>query len=156
MVERTLLRDVFFGALIFAMLSAGVVGLLNLVTTDCEKEGCETINLFRDSNREEVELFNRTFNIQNRIMDNVSTLRTQIEELTAEPDLNAITLSVAFVKSAWVSIKTIIRSFGFMTTAIGGLESFLGIPTWFTVLAIGVLTTILIFAILSMIFGKNI
>ncbi len=155
-MSRIIPRDFFYAVVIFVMLVAGITSVLSMVTTESKDYGGATVNLFADSNRSEIAHFNDTFNKQTQIVNKTRKLKDDLSDLQPETTLEAITLPVAFIKTAWDMIDFIISSFGFMDSAIQGLSGFLHLPTWTTILIIALISILFIFSILSMIFGKDI
>lgn len=98
--------------------------------------------------------FQDTFNVYDNVTAEVGTLRSNIED--ADTDFGAFGVLNSLISSAWQSLKLLFTSFGFMDAVFRGLETFLGIPAWVSTLVILLATVLLVFAIFSAIFQRDI
>ncbi len=154
-MARIIPRDFFYAAIIFTMLTTGIVGLLTLVQ-EGDSAGGGTSNIFEDSDVDEIVAFNRTFNIQENVTGKMDLLKTKLGEITVKGDATVITAAGALISSSWIMIVIIKDSFGLMNSAFEGMVSFLGVPIWVPVLIITLIIAMFMFSIISFIFKKDI
>lgn len=137
-------RHYIMGIIIFTFFIMGGVAMLSELT--------DAKDTYGDS--EKYLEFNQTFNK----IDNVTTEINELEEgiATQEADIGAFGMLNSLISGAWSSLKILFRSFGFMNTAINGLNSFFGVPAWIPLLIILMVTVLIVFAIFSAIFQREI
>jgi len=99
--------------------------------------------------------FNNTFNVYNNITEEVVDLKVGVENSTST-EFGALGVLSSLISTSWQTLKLIVKSLDFMDVAFTGMASFLGIPSWVGGLIILLVTTLLVFAIYSAIFQRDI
>lgn len=97
--------------------------------------------------------FNKTFNKMNDVTGAVDDLQGGIEN--ADTDFGVFGVLNSLISSAWQSLKLLFTSLGFMTTAFGGMTTMFGVPAWIPLIFASIITVIIIFAIYSAIFQRD-
>jgi hypothetical protein len=149
------IRDHFIGISIFVIVVLCGISIITLINSgDPNGDGSDAIpNLVDQSS---LNSFNRSVNVANKLNDDIVHLSEAIANLKPKLDLvSIITLPVAFVQTGWATISFIIDSFSLMTTPLSALSGFLGIPEFVVNIVVGMLSLILIFGVLGLIFGKE-
>lgn len=104
-------------------------------------------------NSQQVTDFNTTFDKMNDITQVSNDLRGSIEN--ADTDFGAFGVLNSLISSAWQSLKLLFTSLSFMGDAYAALSTFFGVPAWIPGLLGGIVVIILIFAIWSAIFQRD-
>lgn len=146
-------RHYISAMVIFSLLVLGVFYSINLVEKGSLGDGSDKVTGFVQGDR--LNEFNRSFNKVDNLTNDVENLKLKITQLKPENIVDVISLPIAFVQSAWAAMQVIIGMFGFMDSAFEGLSAMLGIPSWITSLIILLVIVALVFAILTIIFGKE-
>ena len=120
--------------------------------------GVDIITKFEEASpgfvdQEKFKTFNKTFNQMENLDDNVDNLK-EATQTDADPGLFGFL--DALVGTAWSAIKSIFTSLSFMNTVFGGLYTIFGIPAYVGNLIITAITIILVFAIFTVVFQREI
>lgn len=151
-----LMRHYVIAGLIFTLMVIGVVSTITLIEKgEPSGDGSEKVTNFMDEDA--VTKMNRSLNSYDRLSSDINEMKENIKSLNPETTLEAITLPVAFIKSSWSVVKLIIDLFDFMTSAFTGVLGNLGVyvPSWVADIIILIVSTFLVFSIISLIFGKD-
>lgn len=155
-MARTIIRDFFYGVVIFAILVSGIVGLMATIQ-DTEEHPKVEIDLFDTPGVNELVDFNETFNVYDELDEQKETLEQVVSNTTVKESDNIVSLAGAVIQTSWAGIQFIVSSFGFMNKAIEGLSAPpLNIPKFVPALIILLITLLFVFVILSIIFQKDI
>lgn len=157
---RMIIRDYFFGVIVLLLISLTVTSLVVLMINGEGGNSETAVNNFMQGRAdEEVQQFNNTFNVvEQNLTNQITTLQSKINKLQVDTGggLNAISLSVAFISTAWDAVKFIFGSFLFANPAIKGLTGYLSIPPWVTGLVIVSIIVFFILSVLSILFNRDI
>lgn len=99
--------------------------------------------------------FNTTFNKFNDITGEVDDLKAGIEDAEPGQDYGTLGVLSALISSGWNTLQLLFQSFSFMDDVFNGLSDVFGIPGWVPALLIALVTVILVFAIYSAIFQRE-
>ena len=147
-------RHFVLGGIIFTMLIVGVFSVISLVNSGSPTgDGSDAVIGFAQSNQ--LTEFNKSFNKIDNFTTDVNKLKTKFTELKPEGALETITLPIAFITTAWAAISVVGDIFGFMNSSFEGLTAWLGIPSWIPTLIILIVIVVLVFGVLTIIFGKE-
>ena len=146
-------RHYIISGIIFTMMIVGIFSVLNLVDKGGSGDGSDTLSNFVPGN--ELVEFNRSFNKIDNLTQDVNRLKQSVSDLKPENTLEIISLPVAFVQSAWATMKIVIGMFSFMDSALEGLSALLGVPSWIIDLIVLLVIVVIVFGILAVIFGKD-
>lgn len=136
-------RTYLYGIIIFTFFIVGGVYILSELTTQNPSV----------TNSTKYAQFNSSFNKLEDVSSNVGELE---EGLTgSETDFGAFGALNALISSAWQSLVLMFTSFDFMNDVFNGLTSVFGVPAWIPTLVILLVTVMLVFAIYSAIFQKE-
>jgi hypothetical protein len=121
--------------------------------------GVSMISQFRASDTsfgdgDDFEQFNKTFNVLDTATLKVDTLKNNTADLDSTPGLLGM-LNTLYI-SGWNTLTLLFSSFSFMTVAFNGLGTFFGVPGWASSIIVSVVTIIILFAVLSAIFQREI
>lgn len=153
MPMRTLPRDFFFAVIVFTMLTAGTVAIVNEVRLgSMGTTGNPDLMAGSDAN---MDYFNSTFNIYENITGKTDEMASRIGKLTVDKPTDVLTIGGALVSTAWSTIVFVFSSLGMMNSAIQGISGFLSIPAWIPQLVISLIMILFIFSILTVVFGKE-
>lgn len=98
-------------------------------------------------------IFNNTVNKAGSYDDTLTSLQATIE--LTEPEQGPFGFLNSLVKSTWRTFKDIISNFGFITTALKGMVTSFGLPTFIITVLSGLILTVFAFGILSVVFNRN-
>lgn len=146
-------RHYIIAGIIFTLLVLGVFSSINMVEKGSLGDKSDAVSGFIQGDG--LTEFNRSFNKIDNLTTDITDLKTKIKELKPENTLEIISLPVAFVQSAWAAMKVVINMFGFMDSAFEGLSGMLGVPSWIPALLILIVIVVLVFGVLTVIFGKE-
>lgn len=135
-------RTYVIGILLFGIIITGFVSLFSQVGDD----------LRGDESEISVEQFNKTFNQLDNAKESTENLKNKLTG--DDKDWGIWGVLNALIGSAWETLKILFTSFSFMNVAFYGLAMF-GIPSWFISGIIAIITTILVFAVISAILKWN-
>lgn len=137
-------RHYIIGIIAFTFIIMGGVGILNIY----KNAGAAFIDT------EEFTRFNETFNK----MDDVTTVVGDMESniVNDEGDYGLLGVLNSLISTGWNTLKLLFSSLSFMDGVFKGLSSFFGVPTWVGGLIILFVSTILVFAIFSAVFQREI
>jgi len=151
---KILPRHFFYAIIVFSMLIAGGFSVISEVRD--MSRGAETgVEIM---SQEDITHYNESLSVQD-LETNVDEIKDKIEDLKPESKwgvIDALSLPIAFIQIAWDAVKLVITSFGMMDDSIEGLADVFGLPGWVSTFAILLIVALLIFSILSLIFGKDI
>ncbi len=157
-------RHFFYATIVFTMLISGMVTILSLVISGSSGDGDSQVDDLLSSQGgglssvQQLEAWNRTFNVFDDLTDDITTVKEDIEEVGAKEQTfleSAITLPVAFIQTSWGVVRFIFKSFGFVDEAFRGLATVLHLPTWIPTLIISLLVVMFIFSVITLMFGKE-
>jgi hypothetical protein len=97
--------------------------------------------------------FNRTFNKLDRAMNATKGLENTITN--SENDYGPLGAVGSLFATGWNALKGIFSSFSFIGEILIGVSSFFGIPTFITGAIISIISIVIVFAIFSAIFSKE-
>lgn len=144
-MARTIIRDLFFGFVIFTLFLVGGVSMMGI---------------FNDSNSEftsdeKFVEFNRSMNKLGDVTTSVGSLE---DKIGADPEEDRGVLGVlgTLIGGAWNALKTLVNSLSFMGDAFKGLSTTFGVPLWITNLGALLILIITIFALYSALFQREI
>lgn len=144
-MARTIIRDLFFGFVLFTLFLVGGVSMMGI---------------FNDSNSEftsdeKFVEFNRSMNKLGDVTTSVGSLE---DKVLADPEEDRGILGVlgTLIGGAWNALKTLVSSLNFMGDAFKGLSTTFGVPLWMTSLAALLITILIIFALYSALFQREI
>jgi len=140
---ETLPRHYIIAIIVFTMVIMGGIGFISSFFAD----NMEKV----DSDK--FQSFNKTFNQYDALQQKVDSLEDATQ---SDPDPGLFGFLDSLVSAAWTSIKTVLTSFGFMATVFGGLTTIFGFPAWVGALIMSIITILVVFAIFSAIFQKEI
>lgn len=152
---RLLLRDYFYAAIVFTLVSTGIIYMITTVTSQDNNMGDDTtVPDLMDSDK--ISNLNTSLATNGSVVRRVETLQSELKNLKVEDPLDALTLPAAFVKTSWSVVTLMMSSIGFMNVALESMSTYLGIPGWVPPLLIVLIGALLVFTIISLIFGKDI
>jgi hypothetical protein len=139
----TLPRHYIIGIVMFGFLIVGGMSMLGIFagTSDTFATG------------EKYTQFNNTFNVLDDVTDQVESMEESITE--ADTDFGIFGVLNALISSAWQTLKLLFSSLSFMDGVFFGLSSVFGVPGFIPGTIILLVTVILIFAIFSAIFQRE-
>lgn len=98
--------------------------------------------------------FNDSFNVMNNVIVEVDSLENKITN--ASTDFGAFGVLNSLISTGWNTLKLLPASLSFMDSAYRGMSEVFGVPAWIPMLIAAIVTVIIIFAILSAIFQREI
>jgi len=137
-------RHYIIGIILFTLFIIGGIAMIGEFRT--------VDSSFVDNNK--FASFNNTFNVYDDVTTEVGGLKGNIEN--ADTDFGLFGVLNSLISSAWQTLRLLFTSFGFMDAVFNGLEGFLGVPGWVGALLILLVTVLLVFAIYSAIFQRDI
>jgi len=144
-MANVLPRHFVYGAILFTLIIVGGVAMLNEFNNNSASLLAET---------EHYADFNATFNKFNELNDSVDTLTGSLDK--TNPDVKDGTFLGDLIRGSWSTLKTIGTSFEFMSDGFNGLTEFFGVPAWIPALLISLVGIMLVFAIWSAVFQREI
>lgn len=124
------------GIILFGIIITGFVSMFSQVGNDLQGSGEEM----------SISQFNTTFNKLNEAKAGTDNLKNRL--IGDDKDWGIWGVLNALIGSSWETLKIMFTSLDFMQSAFFGLVAF-GIPDWFIGGILAIITTILIFAIIS-------
>ena len=103
----------------------------------------------------EYEGFNNTVNEFNEYTATIEELETKTRNFTASEG-GAFSFLNNLINQGWQTLRLMWQSFSFIGTAINNLGTMFGVPNFAVVLLVAILIAIFVFAVLSVIFGRNV
>lgn len=143
-MTEVLPRHYLIGILIFTLFIVGGVSIFSIL-----EEGQTG---FTDDDR--YNRFNRSFNTLNDVTDSVGELENTVDD--ADTDFGTFGVLNSLINSAWQGLKLMLSSFTFMDDAFEGMEDVFGIPWWIPAIISLLVTVLILFAIYSAIFQRDI
>ncbi len=143
-MAEVLPRHYIFGILMFSLFVVGG----SLLIAEFQREDGSYVNA------EKYENFDRLFNKTDKI--NAITDQYKTNVTNSQPDQGTFGVLNSLISSSWGTLKLLTTSLSFMNDALYGLSSFFGVPRIFVTFFIGLITIMLIFAIFSAIFQRDI
>jgi len=139
------IKNYIVGVLMFTFIIVGGVTILGGIF--------ENDPTFGDAGK--YQEFNNTFNVLSDVSTNVNNIQSNVEGSGASSGFNIFGVVGSLINSAWSSLKLIISSFSFMTTAYNGLSTFFGVPAFIPSLIILIVITVLGFALYKALFLRS-
>lgn len=145
MAESAPIKNVMISVVLFSLIIAGGVSLLGMVNN-------YNSNFFGAEN---ITGFNNSFNKLNDADTEMTELK---DSVTQDDESNFLSFGVlgAIFNIAWDGITGIFSSLQFLYDIIINLTTSFGIPTWFTLGASLLITIILLFGILALVFNRTV
>ena len=137
-------RHYIIGIVIFTFMIIGGVSLISIVKT--------ADSTFASDDK--FIQFNKTFNKYNELNSSIVSLQSSITE--ASTDFGIFGVLNALINSGWAAFKLMFSSLAFFADILMGMTTIFGIPAWIPGLLIMLTTILLVFAIFSAIFQKDI
>lgn len=137
-------RHYIIGIIFFVLIIVSGIGMIDIFQ--------QTNESFIDG--EQYHKFNNTFNVMSELTTEVSSLRSGVEG--ASTDFGLFGVLNSLISTSWNTLKLLINSFSFMDAVFGGLYTVFGIPAYIGNMIILAVTVILLFAIFSAIFQRDI
>lgn len=103
----------------------------------------------------EYKKFNDTFNKYTEVTAQVDNMEESITNVEGE-DYGILGTIGALAAAGWNTFTLLFSSFGFMEDAFSGLSTVFGVPTWVTTLIVALVTIMIIFAIYTAVFQREI
>jgi len=97
--------------------------------------------------------FNETFNKYQKTQDAVDELGSALD---TEPDWGVFGAINAMAQVAWNTLILLPTSFDFVNSAITGLSTVLGLPTWVGGTILASITVMIVFAIFGAVFNRQV
>ena len=104
-------------------------------------------------NSSQVDQFNATFDKSSDIIAVSESLKSGVVD--ADTDFGVLGVLNGLISSAWNSLRLIFTSLGFMNDAFIAVSSIFGVPAWMPALLIAAVVIILLFAIWSAVFQRD-
>lgn len=137
-------RHYILGIVIFMFFIIGGITLINNFSNDNDD--------FLEADK--YDKFNKTFNKLSIIDAKVDTLESGVKN--ANTDMGLFGVLNSLINSAWNTLKLLTESLNFMDTVFEGLSTIFGVPIWVSQVIIMIVTIIIVFAIYSAIFQREI
>lgn len=139
------IKNYIVGVIMFAFVIVGGVTMLGGFFQDDATFG----------DAQKYQEFNKTFNVLSDVNSNVRSIQTNVEGSAASSGFNIFGVIGSLINSAWSSLKLIISSFSFMTSAFNGLTTFFGVPAFIPAIIGLVVVTVLGFALYKALFLRS-
>lgn len=137
------ISDYIIGIIIFTLFIVGGVSMLAIFTSHSTGYGNSTAY---------VE-YNDTVNVLGDVTNQVEELESSVK--SSDPDWGVLGTLNALINSGWQTLKLTFDSFNFMDEVFIGTSAFFGIPLWIPGIIILIITIIIVFAIYSAIFQRE-
>lgn len=142
-MARTLIRDLLFATTVFLIFIVGGVSLLSILGDS--NSGYVDDPLYDD--------FNKSFDQSSEFYSSVDDLESGITN--ADTDFGVFGVLNSLISSSWQGLTLTLSSFGFMNSIFLGANYLFGIPVWVITLISSLITIVIIFAIWSAIFQRD-
>lgn len=143
-MSEILPRHYLIAILLFGLVVGGGVAMLSEV---------RSVNpTFGES--DDLAEFNDTFAIMDEAVSRTDSLEEDMKSLKTEQGLFGFLNSL--IGGAWNTLVLLGDSFNFMDSVFDGLYTFFGIPVWVSTVIISIITVILVFALFSAIFQRDV
>ena len=141
-------RHYVYGIIFFTLVSGSMVGIVN-------EFGHSNPDMVNDPNYIK---FSNSFNQTQTVTDKVGSLRGGVEGNTtgSQSWLEKVGPLGAIINSLWTGIKVLGGSFDFLSTAFMTMGDFMGVPSWIAGLITLSVTVLFLFALISIVFQKEI
>jgi len=121
--------------------------------------GMSLIGEFRNASASYIDTnqyiaFNNSFNQYDELNTQVNKVEKDIEGNKAEMGVFGVLQSL--IKGSWNTIKFLGSSFNFMDDSFNGLSQLFGVPAWIPSLIMMFITILIVFAIYTIIFQREI
>lgn len=138
-------RDYVTGAIIFTILIVSVISLIDLAY----EEDADFVEAGKYDD------FQESFDKRQALNANITALQARLEQ-QAEPSL--LTQINIFFSKGYSILNSLFTSFGFVEDIITGSTDMFGflIPNWLPALVVSLITTMLIFSIVSALLSRDI
>lgn len=138
-------RHFIYGVILFTLIIVGGVGMMASLNDHSASRLAES---------EKYAEFNRSFNTFSDVTSNVDSLEGSLGG--TDPDVKDGTFLGDLIRGSWTTLKTIGASFTFMDTALEESTDYFGVPAWIPQLIAALITVMLLFAIWSAVFQREI
>lgn len=140
-------RHLMYGFVFFTIFILGGLAVINLIDDDT--------SFISSSDDVTLQVFNNTFNAQDDLELTTQSMKTTIEGSRAEQTIFGVLGSL--IKISWETIKYLGTTLGFMSAIFTGMSAmFPFIPPWLTGLLGISLIIVIVFAIFTVIFQREI
>jgi hypothetical protein len=141
------LGDYIIGTLVFA-------AIILSITTIFSEMNSNNPNFIDD--QELYSSFNTTFNNYNALENQTTELKNRVSNASLPNNDVAFGGITDLMNTAYLGLKYILTSFSGMTAVFLGLNKVFGIPDWVGAILILIVTVIIVFAILKVVFRVQI
>lgn len=138
-------RDYITSIIIFTLIVGCVVAILAEFKADDPTFGDES---------PQFQTFNATFNKYDEISSQVSGWQNNVENVSQ--DNSALGVWDSLISGGWSMLSLLGKSTSFMAGVFTGVSSLFGLPAWITTLLYMLVIVMIIFAIYSAIFRKDV
>jgi hypothetical protein len=142
-MSETTVRDIFLGILVFVGLGLGLTSIM----------GEMLVKAPSPSNPEKWQALNNSIQIYNNLSDSIYGMSGSISNSSADANKGTSFLDIV-IGTAWNMLIKLPSILGFFTNSITLVLNQLDIPYWITGLILMAVIVIIIFSILSIVFGK--
>lgn len=121
--------------------------------------GVYMIDVFQEKDSTFVDMtkysqFNKTFNKMSDVTTQVNTLQSGVTD--SQNDYGVLGVLNSLISTGWNSLRLLFSSFGFMNDVFKGLSTFFGVPAWISTIIILLVSAVIVFAIFSAIFQREV
>lgn len=142
---RPIPRDYILALVVFTGIVIGGVSLMSIIfDSGVELNEAEKVH-FQD--------FNKSMNKLADLNNTVSGWQTNLESGDTDPGIFGVLNSL--ISQSWQSLRLVVQSFSFMNDAFSVSSRTFGIPSWMVTLATLAITIMLVFAVWSAIFQRE-
>ena len=143
-------RHYLFAFIAFTVIILGGINLLSIAAENDD-------DFFTANESADFEVFNRTFNQYSKLETEVTDLKGEIGDPSSGSLVEKFGVFNSLIQTSWNALKLLFTSFDFITGLILAAPVFFpGLPAWVGVLAVLAVTIMITFAILSVIFQREI
>lgn len=142
-MSNILPRHYIMGIVIFTIFIVGGVSMMGIFA--------ETDPTFTDSDK--FTQFNDSFDVMSDVTTEVDDLESSITN--ADTDFGALGVLNSLISGAWQSLRLVFSSFEFMDGVWSGTNYIFGVPIWVASMITLLVTVLLVFAIWSAIFQRE-
>ena len=148
---ETLPRHYIFGIIMFVFIILTGLYMINDLRN-------EVPGLLDSEDKDDFDKFNLTFNQFDKINESISNIQSNVENPAGDEEglLGKFGMLESLISSAWNTLKLLVNSLSFMNDVFAGLTTIFGVPAFIPTLLILVVVVLIIFAIYSAIFQKDI
>ncbi len=132
-------KNIIIGVIVCLIAVLGGIGMMNEIRT-------VEPSFFGDNFTQ----FNATFDKYSQLDRNITSMRTTVENSNVGTGLWGILEGIMI--SVWSVVKNIFSSLQFINVMLGGLNTYLGIPSWFGSLIFGIVVVVIAFWVFGIVF----